>query len=272
MPTMPANRQPKIGGWQAFTLIELLVVIAIIAILAAMLLPALRKAKAMSQRTTCISNLRQLGVALQLYIDINHDQLPLNDMVRGGPGGNSDAWTPPGSWVVGSARWDTNTANLKQGTLWDDVGAAEVYQCPSDRTNVINHPGMHPTRNYVLSGALNGVDRNKDPIVLAMIKTKLSQLKRPAQVLSFQDGSEGTIMGGTFYIGPLGSQYGNDWLSQPSDRHDGGANVARAEGRVEWHKWGWEKRVNAVVGEVAKPAGPLDLLDLRWLQQGLPEP
>ena len=65
--TRPENR-PK-GGPRAFTLIELLVVIAIIAILAALLLPALARAKSKAQQTTCISNLKQVGLALVLYSD-----------------------------------------------------------------------------------------------------------------------------------------------------------------------------------------------------------
>jgi len=267
---MHANSHSKTGGQQAFTLIELLVVIAIIAILAAMLLPALGNAKTRAQRAACQNNLGQLQVAWLSYSSDNNDQMPLNDMVRVG----SDAWTPPGSWVVGNARWDTNTTNLKQGTMFHYVGAVGVYRCPSDRSSVSNHPGMLRFRSYSLNGALNGVDRSKNPSVLAMIRTKTVQLRQPAQVWSFLDGSAGTIMGGTCYVWPLvpTEALSDRWLAQPSDRHNAGGNLAFADGHVSYQPWKWEKGIVAKPPDTVPVANSRDRQDLRWLQQGLPQP
>jgi prepilin-type N-terminal cleavage/methylation domain-containing protein/prepilin-type processing-associated H-X9-DG protein len=122
-PTRPGNRKrTRIGRRaSAFTLIELLVVIAIIAILAALLLPSLARAKAKSKQTQCLSNTRQIGVASACYMMDSQDTEPLcpDWNALGGQSGKYDFWT-----------WATNRP------LWAYQANPAIFQCPADKGDV----------------------------------------------------------------------------------------------------------------------------------------
>src|ERR1700743_59737 len=115
---MSAKRQ------QAFTLIEFLVVIPIIAILAAILLPALARAKSKAQQSTCLNNLKQLQLCWLMYPDENADVLRLNPK---GSGANA--------WILGdmsNASDATNTLKIEQGQLFPFNKSVGIYRCPAD--------------------------------------------------------------------------------------------------------------------------------------------
>lgn len=110
-------------NWQAFTLIELLVVIAIIAILAALLLPALSRAKRSAQRTSCLSNLKQQGVAWRLYLDDAGGRFPDRRDLKGALPGGYLSWA---TWPTSDPR-----AGWASLVLSNFLRAAELWSCPS---------------------------------------------------------------------------------------------------------------------------------------------
>lgn len=137
---------------KAFTLIELLVVIAIIAMLAALLLPALSKAKEKARRISCLNNLREAGLAVQVYAGDYGDSFPPNA-----------AKSPPGSWVEGKLDWtggadNTNTLKLLNAALGPSTRSAGVYKCPSDTYTVYMRPGgyMPRVRSISMNAFLEG--------------------------------------------------------------------------------------------------------------------
>jgi prepilin-type processing-associated H-X9-DG protein/prepilin-type N-terminal cleavage/methylation domain-containing protein len=117
----PVASRPEPGGGGAFTLIELLVVIAVIAILAALLLPALSRAKENARATQCLSQMRQLGLAVQLYADENQEEFPRSQH---------------SAFAHGQLTWGRALATQlgSTATTWTNLLSA-VYHCPSDRRN-----------------------------------------------------------------------------------------------------------------------------------------
>jgi prepilin-type N-terminal cleavage/methylation domain-containing protein/prepilin-type processing-associated H-X9-DG protein len=221
----------------AFTLVELLVVIAIIAILAAMLLPALAKAKTRAKSAVCISNLHQMTLASYDYTLAENDFMPPS-MTPGEVGVRGN----PNSWVLGNAQSDTDTTNIQRGVLYPFVGTPSVYRCPGDKSIVTDHPGLLRTRSYSMNWWLNS-DRGdgNNPINNPEDKTKLSQLTAPSQIFVLADEHKDSINDGTLVV--LSDKYAptNQWQDLPSDRHSHGCNLSFADAHAQWQKWNWPK-------------------------------
>jgi prepilin-type N-terminal cleavage/methylation domain-containing protein/prepilin-type processing-associated H-X9-DG protein len=252
------SRLSKLG----FTLIELLVVIAIIAIIAAMLVPALSRAKARAQTATCLNNLKQLQTGWLMYLHDHRDSLVPN---KDGDRGDGNWISYPGSWVEGNSELDTSTTNIEKGVLFPYHPVVGLYHCPGDRATVIDHPAIIRTRNYMMECWLNGAEEF-DPYSPHEQRT-VACLKNPARVFVFLDS--GTCDSGSFYLCPFGYGYKDEsvWWNSPGDWHHRGANLSFADGHVEYHHWRWPKSLDYD----APAASPEDVADLRWLQALLPQ-
>jgi len=263
----------------AFTLIELLVVIAIIAILAAMLLPALAKAKSRAQSTHCLNNLGQLQKGWLMYVHDNNDTLPPNNSEKHGfiQTAVSNAWG--NSWVWGNARVDTNTTNIEQGVLYPLVGSAGGYQCPADQSSVTGIPGLRRSRSYTANSWLNvhiqsgtieqgvnnyGLNLRKYSQLIGQDATRIWVLLDEHEQ-SIGDGVFGTPLPLAIKTSPI------YWwgASMPADRHSQGCNLSFADGHVA--HWRWLSRKKGMAeGDVQRPANPQDRQDLQRLQNGCP--
>jgi prepilin-type N-terminal cleavage/methylation domain-containing protein len=162
---MEQNRRPESG----FTLIELLVVIAIIAVLAALLLPALTRAKASAQRTDCLSNLLQISLGTHLYAGDNADTLPAAPGVTGGAIGTNH-------WGIFYKRLVKNYLGLQGASSPQD----KVFACPADNfyydfpTLTVEHRSMHDQLDTDYSSyGFNGANRPGNTPLPALNETTL---------------------------------------------------------------------------------------------------
>ena len=269
----------KRNAKRGFTLIELLVVIAIIAILAAMLLPALARARQKAYGAVCTSNLRQWGLALIMYLDDNNQIFPLPKIPTATPGasgynenqplwqnfsdfhnagqGDSAWFNALPSYVAGKPLWQI--ANESGSSSF--VDSKKIFDCPAvgtlpsefaDPNRVVFNYGMNPKGNTGLSAD-----------IAYGTSFTATMVKNPSAFVVLADNrahSTETPFYGTSPANEVGVEH--CWVLQMSSRHNAGANLNFADGHVAYYKYAYI--CSNAVTKAADPGNP----DINWTYNG----
>ena len=271
---------------KGFTLIELLVVVAIIAMLAALLLPALGSAKSKAKGVSCLNNLKQLGLAGQIYTDEANDRLPYN--MGAAEIRQTVAQNQFLNWNSAIMDWEiqnpdnpntsdnTNSLLLIKGGIGPYTSrSAALFHCPSDKvlSDIQVQAGWDKRVRSVSMNAMvgdpglfgQGASNTNNPEYKQFFK--LAQVPKPAQIFVFIEEHPDSINDGYF----LNKPDRVEWFDLPASYHNGGVNLSFTDCHVEMHTWLYSAtKPPARPGAAhplpfAIPASESD--DFRWLME-----
>jgi prepilin-type N-terminal cleavage/methylation domain-containing protein len=220
---------PQAERHRGFTILELLAVIATIATLAALLLPVLGKAKGKAQRTSCLSNLRQLGYAWVMYKDDNNEFLAESYPVH-----NDDVWVKGNMTLADEAG---NADLIRQGKLYNYNQSVAIYHCPADQGVDVGGVRMPTVRSY----SMNCFMGSRDPSTGLIPSTAggyvpfystYPELPHPSQLWVLLDEDERSIDDGSFITDPQGKIW-FDFPANSAHRHNYSFTLTFADAHSE---------------------------------------
>lgn len=211
------------ANYSGFTLVELLVAIVIMVLLAAMLLPGIARSKLNARRAVCLSNLKQMCVAAQVYVENNRDYYPVA-YTNGVENGVSVAYAWDFTTVL------ENPVKVRPGILWEDYGADRIQQCPSFRGRanwmVETHTGYNYNTSYIGHGQFETIPW----------PAKSSAVSQPSWTVLFGDGEYG---GGANkfmrapWPNPGDASFKGRWAGTQGFRHGKLSNAGFCDGHVQ---------------------------------------